>query len=58
MYYSCLLNDYRNTPRDETRVVIVQARSTYTHTVRKNNYAHDKEQIHKLESARFTHAKM
>jgi len=57
MYYRCL-NYYRSNPCDETRVDMVQARSSYKNTVRKKKYVYDKKQTHTLESARFTHAKM
>ena len=56
MYYRCL-NYYRSNPCDETRVDMVQTRSSYKYTVRKKKYVYDKEHTHKLESARFTNAK-
>ena len=57
MCYRCL-NCYRNNPCDETRVDMVQTRSSYTNTIRKKKWVYDKEHTHTLESARFTNANM
>lgn len=49
-------NYYRSNPCNESKSNIVQARSKYKNTVRKNEFIFDENETKKLEAARFSNA--